>query len=490
MQSKSNPRVKNLAKRCFDFFFSSLGLLLLAPIVALFAILIKLDSSGPVFYRGSRMGRYGKPFKILKFRTMLENPESFSGPKITGNGDSRITKVGAWLRDTKINELPQLWNVFVGEMSLVGPRPEDVEIAKTWEPSVFEEILSIRPGITSPASITYSDEEKMLDPSNLLAKYFEIIQPDKQRLDLMYVRHRSMLLDVNVILATLLCLLPGFRSAKIPESKLFGGFLFKFLRRYVQWIFLDTTLSILMISFTGLVWRLITPINIGIPLALAFALALSLIYSLIINLVGINGVEWSRATNENSFDLLVATGSLTLIAFLLEISNLRHPYPDGFIIINVFVVSTGFYLLRIRKSILSGFYHKLNRYTRQQIALGERTLIIGAGEGGTIASWLLERREFNQKIIIIGFVDDDFRKLGTMINGHEVIGTTDELEELIVKYDVGLVIMAIGDISMAKKKKLLEISKKLGKSVIEMSELLGNMHEVINLNEARNVGGA
>lgn len=488
MQSKSNIRVKNIAKRCFDFFFSSLGMLLLAPFVALFAILIKLDSKGPVFYRGSRMGRHGKPFKILKFRTMLESPESYSGPKITGNGDSRITKVGAWLRDTKINELPQLWNVFVGEMSLVGPRPEDVDIARGWEPEIFEELLSIRPGITSPASITYSDEEKLLDPQNLLAKYIELIQPDKQRLDLMYVRHRSMLLDINIIIATLLSLMPGLRSAKIPVSVLFGGFAYKFMRHQIQWILLDSVFSIMLIGMTGFVWRLITPINIGIPLAVLFAVSLSIVYSVIINLFGINGVEWTRATQENSFDLFAATGTLTLIALLIEISSLRLPFPDGFIIINVFVVSTGFYLLRIRNSILTGFYHKLSRFTRQQIALGERTLIIGAGEGGTIASWLFERREFHQKIVIVGFVDDDYRKLGTMINGHDVIGTTDDLEELIKKFDIGLVLLAIGDISPAKKKGLLAISQKLGKPMIDMSELMGNMHDVIKLKEVRTGG--
>jgi len=490
MQSSPLSKLNNIAKRCFDLFFSSLGMLLLAPFLGFFAILIKLDSKGPVFYHGLRMGRQGKLFKILKFRTMLETPESYSGPKITGNGDSRITRMGAWLRDTKINELPQLWNVFMGEMSLVGPRPEDVDIAKSWQPEIFEEILSIRPGITSPASITYSDEEKLLDPQNLLAKYIELIQPDKQRLDLMYVRHRSMLLDLNVILATLLYLLPGFRSAKIPASVLFGGFAYKFIRQYIQWIFLDTGISILLIGLTGFVWRLITPLNIGIPLALTFAVTLSLVYSMIINLFGINGVEWTVATQENSFDLFVATGSLTLIALLIEVSSLPLPFPDGFIIINVFVVSTGFYLLRIRKSILTGFYHKLSKYTRQQIALGERTLIIGAGEGGTIASWLFERREFHQKIIIIGFVDDDFHKLGSKINGHEVIGTTDELEELIKKFDIGLVMLAIGDLSSPKKKQLLEISEKLGKPMIDMNELLGNLHEVVNLKKARTEGEA
>ena len=118
------PWLRSFIKRLFDIVVSVIFLLFLGPVFTLIAIAIKRDSPGPVFYHGRRMGRWGKPFLILKFRTMYEDPKSYRGPKVTGHNDTRITPLGKWLRNTKINEMPQFWNVLKGEMSLVGPRPE------------------------------------------------------------------------------------------------------------------------------------------------------------------------------------------------------------------------------------------------------------------------------------------------------------------------------------------------------------------------------
>ena len=133
--SKANPlrfSLSGIIKRVFDFTAALIGLILLSPFFVLISIFIKRDSPGPVFYWGPRIGRDGMVFKMLKFRTMYETPKSYSGPRVTAKDDDRITRFGKWLRDTKLNELPQLWNVLIGEMSLVGPRPEDPSISKTW----------------------------------------------------------------------------------------------------------------------------------------------------------------------------------------------------------------------------------------------------------------------------------------------------------------------------------------------------------------------
>ncbi|HNZ14278.1 MAG TPA: sugar transferase, partial [Anaerolineaceae bacterium] len=122
-------RLDAFLRRTLDILAALGGLLFLAPFFAVIAIVIRRDSPGPVFYRGPRVGLHGKEFGILKFRTMYECPESYAGSAVTTSGDSRITPLGRWLRDSKINELPQLWNVLVGEMSLVGPRPEDPKLA-------------------------------------------------------------------------------------------------------------------------------------------------------------------------------------------------------------------------------------------------------------------------------------------------------------------------------------------------------------------------
>lgn len=214
---------------------------MLAPIFGLLAIAIKRDSTGPVFYRGPRLGMGGKPFGILKFRTMREEAASYQGPRVTAEGDPRITPLGKWLRDTKFNELPQLWNVFVGEMSLVGPRPEDPELAEGWPREVRAEVLSVRPGITSPASVLFRDEEKMLSGQLLMETYLGDITPSKLRLDQLYVRHRSFLLDLDVLLWTfLVVLVPSLRDKKPPEEYLFWGPISRLGRKYVNWFIMDT----------------------------------------------------------------------------------------------------------------------------------------------------------------------------------------------------------------------------------------------------------
>jgi len=128
-------------KRGFDIVVSALALVLISPILGFIALAIRHDSPGPVIYRGPRTGRGGKTFKIYKFRTMYENPQSYSGPQVTAHDDPRVTPFGHWLRDTKINELPQLLNVLKGDMSLVGPRPEDPTITQSWPRKVKEEVL-------------------------------------------------------------------------------------------------------------------------------------------------------------------------------------------------------------------------------------------------------------------------------------------------------------------------------------------------------------
>jgi lipopolysaccharide/colanic/teichoic acid biosynthesis glycosyltransferase len=157
-------RTGEFGKRLFDIVVSVMGLIILSPVFSVIAIYLKRTCPGPVFYRGARVGLRGKHFKILKFSTMIDCPESEDGPQITAKDDPRITQVGRWLRDTKVNEIPQLWNVLTGEMSLVGPRPEDPEIVATWTENQRQSILSIRPGISSPASIFFRDEERYWKP--------------------------------------------------------------------------------------------------------------------------------------------------------------------------------------------------------------------------------------------------------------------------------------------------------------------------------------
>lgn len=189
-------------KRAFDLLLSLPGLIVLAPILAVLALLIKLDSPGPVFYRGVRVGRFGKPFRIFKFRTMVWNADKIGGPSSAAD-DPRITRAGAFLRKYKLDELPQLLNVVRGEMSFVGPRPEVLDEVRLYNDEE-KALLSVRPGITDWASIRFRNEGEILrgSPDPHVA-YREKIRPEKIRLGLDYVRDHSLLIDAKIIVQTL-----------------------------------------------------------------------------------------------------------------------------------------------------------------------------------------------------------------------------------------------------------------------------------------------
>ena len=203
-------------KRFFDFIFALISLflsLLLWPLFLVIALLIKMEDGGTVFYFGTRVGRYGKPFKIIKFRTMVMNAEQVGG-SLTPDDDPRITRIGRFLRKYKLDELPQLINVLEGEMSIVGPRPK-VE-SKVREYSEEEKkILSVRPGITDWASLKFYNEGEILKgKSNPYEAYRILIRSEKIRLELKYVEKKSFLVDVKILIATLYALFKsGFKRA-------------------------------------------------------------------------------------------------------------------------------------------------------------------------------------------------------------------------------------------------------------------------------------
>ena len=288
-------RFSNLFKRLVDIIAAGFGLLLLSPLFLLLGGMVKRDSPGPVFYRGPRMGMGGRPFKILKFRTMREEAASYEGPSITGRNDIRITPLGQWLRDTKLNELPQLWNVLVGEMSLVGPRPEVPEITKTWPESLQREILSMRPGMTSPASVLYRDEEKRLSADRVMDDYMENILPDKLRLDQLYVHHHNFLSDLDALFWTFVIMIPRLGERQISEGWLFGGPVSRFARRYLNWFVIDFLIALLGIGLVGVFWRLSGPLDIGLARAAGIALAFAWLFSISNWMLGLARVEWSRA---------------------------------------------------------------------------------------------------------------------------------------------------------------------------------------------------
>ena len=194
------------AKRAMDIVISAAALCVLWPVLLLIALAIVVDDPGPVFYRQVRVGRGGKPFRIFKFRTMVVDADK-KGLSITVGRDSRITRVGAFLRRTKLDELAQLLNVLCGQMSFVGPRPEVPRYVELYTP-YQRQVLLVRPGITDYASIAYRNENDLLagadDPERM---YIETIMPDKIELNMKYLREISPLTDVRLILRTVLAVI-------------------------------------------------------------------------------------------------------------------------------------------------------------------------------------------------------------------------------------------------------------------------------------------
>tara|TARA_B100001029_G_C15057127_1_gene455282 strand:- start:458 stop:1045 length:588 start_codon:yes stop_codon:yes gene_type:complete len=188
-------------KRVFDFCASFLGLVILLPLLFLISFAIKISSSGPVFFLQKRVGKDGKLFTLIKYRSMMTNHRSKN--TTTAKGDKRITGIGIFLRKYKLDELPELWNVLKGEMSLVGPRPDVPGYADNLK-GEDRKILKLRPGITGTASLKYANEEEILAKQDNPQKYNdEVIFPDKVKINLEYYYNHSIWLDIKIIFATI-----------------------------------------------------------------------------------------------------------------------------------------------------------------------------------------------------------------------------------------------------------------------------------------------
>jgi lipopolysaccharide/colanic/teichoic acid biosynthesis glycosyltransferase len=206
-------RIDAVAKRVLDVIVSGSLLLLFAPLIALIACAIKLDSRGPVFFRCPRVGFRGAELAMLKFRKMHDRA---SGVALTLSDDARFTRIGRWLAKAKLDELPQLWNVLKGEMTLVGPRPEAPEFVEVRRAD-YSVILSVTPGITGLCQLAFAKESEILDPTDRVGMYISQLLPQKTALDRLYAERRSLLMDLKILLWTAVAVL-GRRDVAVHRS--------------------------------------------------------------------------------------------------------------------------------------------------------------------------------------------------------------------------------------------------------------------------------
>lgn len=211
----STDSFDEIAKRFLDLTVSALLIAILSPVLAVLAILVRLSSPGPILYRQLRIGRNGVPFHVLKFRSMRVAAD---GPSVTSGNDTRITPIGRRLRDWKLDELPQLFNVLAGQMSLVGPRPE-VACYVAHYTDEQRRVLTARPGVTGACQLAFRDEEKILaGRADIETAYVTEILPAKLRIDLEYVRTRSLLGDLKILCLTVQAVLRIGRNHKAPSA--------------------------------------------------------------------------------------------------------------------------------------------------------------------------------------------------------------------------------------------------------------------------------
>ena len=465
--------ISALIKRVFDFVIALIMLILLSPVFLYIALRIKRDSPGPVFFKGDRMGRFGKPFKILKFRTMYEDDHSYNGAPVTAKDDDRITPFGKVLRDTKLNELPQFLNVLKGEMGIVGPRPEDLKIAQAWPEEVKAEVLSVRPGITSPASVIYRDEEHLLQGSGFMDDYLKTILPNKLRLDQLYVRNSNIFTDLDVIAMTIITLFPLLRRTTVDQRWLFGGPFYLFFRRVFSWFLIDMFVTAFAVGISGVIWRLSAIINLGWQNYLLMSIAIAVFVSLINLLLGLNHVNWRNASPIYVLDLAVSVGITMVVLYGVTRLWLTEPWlPFSLIWLIGITMMFGLVLVRYRDRLLTGLANRWLLFRGPKSSFAERILIVGAGNLAEMTIWLLQRSAYSGIFGIIGMVDDDARKRNMESYGVRVLGTTDDIPALVEKYQVGLIFFAIANGSERDRERITKLCEATNAKIVVIPDLV------------------
>ncbi len=403
---------------------------------------------------------------------MYEHPASYAGPRLTGSNDDRVTPFGRWLRDTKMNELPQLWNVLVGEMSLVGPRPEDPEIAAGWPPEIRAELLSVRPGMTSPASINFRAEEKLLSSGNLMEDYSNSAAFQAAPGSFVHPR-RTVLNDLDVIFLTLVALLPQLRKKSIPQNILYNGPLNRLMFRFVNWFVVDWMVSLAAVAFSGIVWRLSTPLDVGFWHSVVVALLIASAFSITNLVFRLNRVAWRTARAEAVVELAFSAALATFAIVLVNsLEWLPIHLPAGMLVLSGVLAFLGCVVARYRERVLTGVASRWLLIRRAAPAFGERVLIVGAGEMGGMVSRLIKNGEFARIFSLVGYVDDDPGKTGMLMNGSPVLGMSQDVPALIEKYDIGLVIFAISKIDEEQRRSIFSMCKRAGVKVVAFPNVL------------------
>lgn len=416
-----------LAKHCLDFSLALLGVLCLLPLFVAVALLIKLDTPGPIFFRQKRVGRFGKPFHIFKFRTMVDGAY-LMGSRLTVKRDPRVTRLGKFLRWSKLDELPQLLNVLRGDMNLIGPRPEDPHFVEYYTP-VQRQVLSVRPGIVGPSQIQGRNEvEDYPDGIKDTERYYvEHILPPKLQRDLEYVQSATFFSDLGLLVHGVWITVRGAFRAEYLWNR----------RRRIALLAMDTVL--IAVSY---ILACMIRFDFDWPAGEVTLRALALLLILrppILIYFGSYQVILSYFGVWDMFALFkaVSAGSL-LVASLAYFAGLQsHPR-------SLFVIEWALLM-----SLLVGSRYVLRAWTRRhprRATVRAKAIVVGAGRGGEqILRSLVEDPSSSYRPI--GFIDESQERWGSRIHGVKVLGGPAELALALSANGVEVVFVCLSDVS-------------------------------------------
>lgn len=473
-------------KRFFDVTVALIALVVFAPLFAGIAALLALLEGPPILYRGARVGKDGCKFSIWKFRTMARH-SALTG-EITVHHDARVTPIGRLLRAFKLDELPQLINVLRGEMSLVGPRPESPHFVALYTPEQ-REVLAVRPGITGPAQVSFSHEERLLSGPDPEAYYRTVIMPAKLALDLEYVRRHPLWLDLKIIVLTLVALIGHLKSAQPAKQQAPGqpspGSTVRWPRAYAMAVVADMFTVVAAFESATALRFLGIPIVFSLILYELGALLLPCViiglgYACVAYLFGLHRRLWQYASLKDGFVLIQAVGVTTLIVGLVDLGlpGLRALLPLGVVIIGA---SLSFLLL--------GFVKLFPRvaHANQPACAGTstRVLIVGAGQAGAdlAARFLLNRMSGYR---VEAFVDDDPTKWRRRLHGKCIVGPTSSIPDVVQQLAVDLIAIALPSASAQRVSQMIAICQKTSariKIMEGLDEVAGRQQPALNLRE-------
>lgn len=461
-----------MLKRVLDLAVASLGLLLLAPLLLLIAAAIKLDSPGPVFYRQERVGRHGKPFRIFKFRTMAVTSAP-DGAQITAAGDSRITRVGALLRRSKLDELAQLVDVLRGTMSLVGPRPEVPRYVAHYPPEWRERLLSVRPGITDDASVRYRDESDLLaravDPER---EYLEVILPMKLRYALRYVDRPTIANDLRLLGLTLNTVfvprLPSPRSLLPMNDNRLWAWLDRVMSalrpQNRNWAMTVDALTVLGCWHITYLFRLgFERWQPGRPWYDDFvSFGVVLTYSLLLSLAGVPRGLWRFF----GFDDFKRIAAACLIAGLLSAVAVLGAQLSGVaravLLLHPLFCLLALCLLRMGYRVV---WEAANSRVSDVRSEQRRAVVLGAGAAARRLVGTVHRRD---GWTVLALLDDDPAKQGLRFGGVSVQGVLADLVFPHILAGATHVIVAMPSATEEQRARAIELARHTGLPVFSM----------------------